>query len=70
VDEADNIADPQARVRELERLGDEMARRNHKVFFNGVANQAIAINRQIGGHWFDDLGWRAEQLEEFVNFVT
>lgn len=63
VDEVDNITDPQARARELDRLGDEIERRNNKIFFDGVSNQAMPINRQIGGRWFDELGWRAEELE-------
>jgi hypothetical protein len=37
--------------------------RNERIFFHGVANQAFPVNRQIGGRWFDETGWRAEVLE-------
>jgi hypothetical protein len=26
-------------------------------------NQSFPINRQIGGRWFDELGWSEEVLE-------
>jgi clorobiocin/coumermycin A biosynthesis protein CloN6/CouN6 len=51
---ADCLADPQDRARELARLGPDIRRRNHEVFFSGVANQAFPINREIGGRWFDE----------------
>jgi hypothetical protein len=44
-------------------LGDEIERRNNQIFFSGVSNQAFPINRQIGGRWFDELGWPAEVLD-------
>lgn len=61
----DCIADPKARARELEGLGDEIVRRNHDIFFSGVANQAFPINREIGGRWFDELGWDSATLESY-----
>jgi clorobiocin biosynthesis protein CloN6 len=59
----DQIEDPEARARELDKLGDEIERRNNQIFFSGVSNQAFPINRQIGGRWFDELGWPAEVLD-------
>lgn len=66
VHEADNLEDPRDRARALEALGDEIERRNHAVLFAGVANQALPINRQIGGRWFDELGWDPEELDRAV----
>jgi clorobiocin biosynthesis protein CloN6 len=63
VHEADCILDPADRARELEKLGDAILERNDQIFFHGVANQAFPVNRQIGGRWFDETGWRAEVLE-------
>jgi hypothetical protein len=60
---ADGIADPQARRTELARLGPDIRRRNHEVFFSGVANQAFPINRSIGGRWFDETLHDASVLE-------
>lgn len=60
---ADSLADPRERDRALESLGDEIARRNEMVLFHGVANQAMPINRQVGGRWFDELGWTPEALD-------
>ncbi|MBK6519700.1 MAG: protein kinase [Polyangiaceae bacterium] len=54
VHEADCIADPKDRARALESLGDDIERRNQAMIFSGVANQALPINRQIGGRWFDE----------------
>jgi hypothetical protein len=34
------------------------------IFWSGVMNQAFPVNRQIGGRWFDELGWDAEMLEQ------
>ena len=59
----DDIADPIARARELDGIGDEILKRNDMVLFSGVANQALPINRQIGGRWFDELGWSPEELD-------
>ncbi|MEP7347204.1 MAG: cobalamin-dependent protein, partial [Gemmatimonadaceae bacterium] len=59
---ADCIDDTKARAQELDGLGDEIKRRNDMVFFSGVMNQAFPINRQIGGRWFDELGWDPEIL--------
>ncbi|MBK6515608.1 MAG: hypothetical protein IPG04_16240 [Polyangiaceae bacterium] len=63
VHEADCIADPKDRARALESLGDDIERRNQAMIFSGVANQALPINRQIGGRWFDELGWEPEDLD-------
>jgi clorobiocin biosynthesis protein CloN6 len=63
VDEADGIVDVRARARALEGIGDEILRRNNAVLFSGVMNQAVPLNREIGGRWFDELGWEAEDLE-------
>jgi hypothetical protein len=38
-------------------------RRNDLVLFSGVANQALPVNRQIGGRWFDELGWEPNELD-------
>ncbi len=51
------------RARELDRLGDDILARNNSIFFSGVANQAFPINREIGGRWFDELGWPEELLD-------
>jgi clorobiocin biosynthesis protein CloN6 len=63
VHDADCIADPATRSRELNQLGDEIVRRNRMIFETGVINQAFPINRKIGGRWFDELGWDATTLE-------
>lgn len=69
VHEADCIADPGDRARELDRLGDGIQRRNEQILFAGVANQAFPINRQIGGRWFDETGWTTKQLETALGRV-
>lgn len=53
----DEIADVRARERELVGLSSEIRRRNDEIFFQGVANQAFPINREIGGRWLDEFGW-------------
>ena len=63
VHEADCIADVRERARELDRLGDEILKRNSLVLFGGVMNQAFPLNRHIGGRWFDEMGWDAAVLE-------
>jgi clorobiocin biosynthesis protein CloN6 len=63
VHEADQIEDAKARVQELDALGDEIERRNNEILFSGVSNQGFPINRQIGGRWFDELGWAPEILD-------
>ena len=63
VHEAASIAEPATRARELDRLGDEILARNTSIFFSGVANQAFPVNREIGGRWFDELGWSEDVLE-------
>lgn len=63
VHEIDCLPDPAVRQRELERIGNEILRRNQEVFCAGVANQAFPIQREIGGRWFDELLWDYETLE-------
>lgn len=62
VHEADCIADSDDRARALESLGDEILKRNNMVLFGGVMNQAFPLNRQIGGRWFDEMGWDSTAL--------
>jgi clorobiocin biosynthesis protein CloN6 len=63
VHHADCLPDARDRARALEDLGDAIERRNHAVLFSGVSNQAMPLNRQIGGRWFDEMGWTPEQLD-------
>src|SRR5581483_9530035 len=63
VHEADCIANPIERARQLELLGDDIVRRNREILVAGVRNQAFPINREIGGRWFDELGWPGEMLD-------
>jgi clorobiocin biosynthesis protein CloN6 len=60
---ADSLEHADDRARALEELGDEIVRRNDLVLFAGVANQAMPINRQVGGRWFDELGWAPDALD-------
>jgi clorobiocin biosynthesis protein CloN6 len=60
---ADCLPDPGARDRALDGLGDEILRRNGEVLFAGVRNQAYPVNREIGGRWFDEMGWPLEVLD-------
>ncbi len=63
VHEADCIADERARIQALEELGDEILNRNNRIFSSGVMSQAFPVNRQIGGRWFDEIGWESDLLE-------
>ncbi|HUS65343.1 MAG TPA: cobalamin-dependent protein [Kofleriaceae bacterium] len=63
VHEADCLEDARARAAALAGLGGEIRRRNDRVLFGGVANQAFPLNREIGGRWFDELGWPASELD-------
>lgn len=63
VHEADSLENPLDRARALEPLGDEMVQRNEYVLFSGVLNQAFPINREVGGRWFDELGWAPSILD-------
>ena len=63
VHEVDGIVDSQARSQELEKLGDEILKRNNFVFSGDVSNQAFPVSRQIGGRWFDEIGWPDEVLD-------
>jgi hypothetical protein len=63
VHEADCVSDPRQRARALDALGDEIEARNHEVLFSGVMNQALPINRDVGGRWFDELGWPVDVLD-------
>lgn len=59
---ADDLAAPDDRRRALAELGDEILRRNDALFRGGVANQAFPLAREIGGRWFDELGWTPSEL--------
>lgn len=61
---ADEIADPRDRARALAELGPDIRRRNHDIFFSGVANQAYPVNRSIGGRWFDETLWSSREFED------
>lgn len=63
VHRADCIEDVRSRAAALDELGDEIRLRNDLVLFGGVMNQAFPINREVGGRWFDELGWDAAVLE-------
>ena len=63
VHEADCIEDKNVRARELAALGPAILERNNAVLYSGVMNQAYPINRDIGGRWFEELGWDAEDLD-------
>ena len=63
VHQVDCMEDVTERAHELEKLGDEILRRNSMIFFSGVMNQSFPVNRRIGGRWFDELGWQAQALE-------
>jgi hypothetical protein len=54
----------------LERLGDEILLRNNSILFGGVANQAFPVNREIGGRWFDEIGWEEEVFTAFHNNIV
>lgn len=70
VHSADCIADPRSRAAALDELGDEISRRNDMVLFGGVMNQAFPIYREVGGRWFDELGWDADVLEAAISGVS
>jgi clorobiocin biosynthesis protein CloN6 len=70
VHEVDCISDNRERERELSKLSDEIKRRNHSIFFTGVANQAFPINREIGGRWFDEMLFDVSVLESAHNAAT
>jgi clorobiocin biosynthesis protein CloN6 len=55
VHEIDCIEDPKVRARELDAVGDEILKRNRKMFNASVANQSFPIDREIGGRWFDEI---------------
>lgn len=63
VHEADSIPDLHDRRRAIAALGDDILSRNREIFTTGVANQAFPVNREIGGRWFDELGWEPAVLE-------
>ncbi len=63
VHEADCLSNPADRTRAMEELGDGIVERNQAIFSSEVANQAFPINRQIGGRWFDEMGWTPAQLD-------
>jgi clorobiocin/coumermycin A biosynthesis protein CloN6/CouN6 len=63
VHEADCLPDRRARRRALDGLGEEILRRNNDVLFGGVRNQAFPASRDIGGRWFEELGWPPSVLD-------
>jgi hypothetical protein len=63
VHRADCIEDAKSRLAALDELGDEIRGRNDLVLFGGVMNQAFPIYREVGGRWFDELGWDTDVLE-------
>jgi clorobiocin biosynthesis protein CloN6 len=63
VHEADSIETKADRARALEGLADEIIRRNDALLFGGVTNQAFPISREVGGRWFDELGWSIAELD-------
>jgi clorobiocin biosynthesis protein CloN6 len=63
VHRADCIDDARSRAAALGELAGEIRRRNDLVLFGGVMNQAFPINREVGGRWFDELGWDPAALE-------
>jgi clorobiocin biosynthesis protein CloN6 len=63
VHSADCLENPADRAKALEELGDEILKRNNEILFHGVANQAFPVNREIGGRWFDELGWPTSVLD-------
>jgi clorobiocin biosynthesis protein CloN6 len=69
VHEVDCLTDKVVREAELESLGDEILRRNNLIFFSGVMNQAVPINRTIGGRWFDEMGWDSETFESLESRI-
>ena len=60
---ADCLENLEDRAKALDELGDEILKRNNEVLFHGVLNQAYPVNREIGGRWFDELGWPASDLD-------
>jgi clorobiocin biosynthesis protein CloN6 len=63
VHKVDCISNKREREKELDRLGNEVLRRNNLIFYSGVMNQAVPIYRKIGMRWFDEIGWDSETLE-------
>lgn len=67
---ADNLSDAEDRRRALASLGDEILRRNDLVFQSGVANQAFPLPRDVGGRWFDELGWTPAELAKATRLAA
>ena len=63
VHKVDCISNKRERKKELDRLGNDILRRNNLIFYSGVMNQAVPIYRKIGTRWFDEIGWDSETLE-------
>jgi hypothetical protein len=63
VHDADSRSDEPSRAAALRELGPEILARNPKLLSSGVVNQAFPVNRDIGGRWFDELGWPADVIE-------
>ena len=64
VHEVDCIADAKERSYQLDLLGGEILRRNDMIMFEGVMNQAFPVNRNVGGRWFDEMGWDPSIIEK------
>jgi clorobiocin/coumermycin A biosynthesis protein CloN6/CouN6 len=64
VHEVDELKDERARELELEKIGDEIQKRNDQLLYSGLLNQAFPFARKIGGRWIDETGWDREVLAE------
>lgn len=62
VHEIDSLPDEQARKRELQGISAEIYKRNQGLFFSGVLNQALPVNRKIGGRWYDEIPWEESAI--------
>jgi clorobiocin biosynthesis protein CloN6 len=60
---ADSRSDAASRAAALRELGPDILARNRRILTSGVINQAFPVNRDIGGRWFDELGWPPEVIE-------
>jgi len=59
---ADCLENPRDRAAALEELGDEILKRTTRSCSMG-GDQAFPVHREIGGRWFDELGWHASDLD-------
>ncbi|MGD8753214.1 MAG: hypothetical protein PVG14_17395, partial [Anaerolineales bacterium] len=70
VHEVDCIDDEIDRSKEFENIGEDILRRNNMIFYSGVMNQSVPIKRNIGGRWFDKVGWENKELEQITNQIS